>query len=150
MTIAGGTEVTVDAAGSWFAETDRGDDDRSPSATAADSLARATASLALALLDDGVPVDVRLPGGRVSAAPGDRGRREVLELAALTGPGAVTDDEADVTVVADADGARFRTGDRSESFADLRREAEGERGANDVADPGRADEATDEREVASP
>ena len=153
VTIAGGTQVGGGGERSPFAGSALGDDsaaDRSASAAAADELARATASLALALLDDGVPVDVRLPGGRVSAAPGGRGRREVLELAARTGPGAVTDDEADVTVVADADGARFRTGDRSESFADLRREAEDERAASDDAEEGRADEAADGREVASP
>lgn len=150
VTIAGGTEVTVDAAGSRFAETDRGDDDRSPSAAAADELARATVSLALALLDDGVPVDVRLPGGRVSAAPGGRGRREVLALAARTGPGSVTDDGADVTIVAGEDGARFRTGDRSVSFADLRREADAERTTNDGVGTNRGDGATDGRGVASP
>ena len=153
VTIAGGTQVGGGGERSPFAGSALGDDsaaDRSASAAAADELARATASLALALLDDGVPVDVRLPGGRVSAAPDGRGRRDVLELAARTGPGAVTDDEADVTVVADADGARFRTGDRSESFADLRREAEDERAASDDAEEGRADEAADGREVASP
>ena len=145
VTVAGGTTVSGGEELSGF-----GDADRPPSEIAADELARATASLALALLDDGVPVDVRLPAGRVSAVPGGRGRREVLELAARTGPGTVTDDEADVTVVADADGARFRTGDRSESFADLRREAEDERAASDDAEEGRADEAADGREVASP
>ncbi|RLM72818.1 DUF58 domain-containing protein [Halorubrum sp. Atlit-26R] len=153
VTIAGGTEVGGSGDRSPFAGSALGDDsaaDRSASAAAADELARATASLGLALLDDGVPVDVRLPGGRVSAAPGGRGRREVLELAARTGPGAVADDEADVTVVADADGARFRAGDRSESLDDLRREAEAERAPSDGAGPDRADEATDRREVASP
>ncbi|ELZ33113.1 DUF58 domain-containing protein [Halorubrum distributum] len=163
VTIAGGTEVRGGEAGgrgdrdgrerSGFGAAVRGGDsaaDRSASAAAADELARATASLALALLDDGVPVDVRLPGGRVSAAPGGRGRREVLELAARTGPGAVTDDEADVTIVADADGTRFRAGDRSVSFADLRREAEGERTTGDDAERRRADDAADGREVASP
>ncbi|TKX68284.1 DUF58 domain-containing protein, partial [Halorubrum sp. SP9] len=164
VTIAGGTEVRGGGdgpvggrddgrgAGSLGA-VDRGDDStpgRSANAAAADELARATASLALALLDDGVPVDVRLPGGRVSAAPGGRGRREVLELAARTGPGAVTDDEADVTIVAAADGARFRTGDRSVSFADLRREADEERTATDGPQSSRPDGSTDRREVASP
>ncbi|WP_049905602.1 MULTISPECIES: DUF58 domain-containing protein [Halorubrum] len=156
VTIAGGTEAHNGEERSGFGWVDRDDDataDRSASAAAADELARATASLALALLDDGVPVDVRLPGGRVSAAPGGRGRREVLELAARTGPGAVTDDEADVTIVADADGARFRAGDRSVSFADLRREAEREGSSADtVGDDGasRGGDPPDRREVASP
>ncbi|SDF45497.1 Protein of unknown function DUF58 [Halorubrum xinjiangense] len=145
VTIAGGTEVRGGEELSGF-----GDADRPVSAIAADELARATASLALALLDDGVPVDVRLPAGRVSAAPGGRGRREVLELAARTGPGTVTDEAADVTVVAEADGARFRTGDRSVSFADLRRAADGEHEGRDGAEPSRGDEATGGREVASP
>jgi uncharacterized protein (DUF58 family) len=164
VTIAGGTEVSgggrAGRDGDPFGGVGRDGDadaDRTASAAAADELARATVSLALALLDDGVPVDVRLPGGRVSAAPGGRGRREVLELAARTGPGAVAGDEADVTVVAGADDARFRAGDRSESFADLRREAEAERTGGDGAGrrgdgtgAGRADAAPDGREVASP
>ena len=150
VTIAGATEVRGGEEISGF-----GDADRPPSEVAADWLARATASLALALLDDGVPVDVRLPAGRVSAVPGGRGRREVLELAARTGPGTVTDDEADVTVVAGADGARFRSSDRSVSFDDLRREADAERAAGDglaggVGDASRGGDATGEREVASP
>ena len=132
---------------------DRGDDptaDRSESAAAADELARATVSLALALLDDGVPVDVRLPTGRVSADPGGRGRRDVLELAARTGPGAVPDDEVDVTVVAEADGAQFRTGDRSVSFDDLRREAAEERADDRGSGTRSAAEPSDRGEVASP
>ncbi|MDB2261903.1 DUF58 domain-containing protein [Halorubrum ezzemoulense] len=150
VTIAGGTDVSSGKERPVFAGIDHGDTDRAASAVAADELARATVSLALALLDDGVPVDVRLPGGRVSAAPGGRGRREVLELAAVTGPGAVADDEADVTVVAGADGARFRTGDRAVSFADLRREAEEEGTPTGAHGPRRAESAADPGEVASP
>jgi uncharacterized protein (DUF58 family) len=145
VTIAGGTEAGGSEELSGF-----GDADRPPGEIAADELARAAASLALALLDDGVPVDVRLPAGRVSAMPGGRGRREVLELAARTGPGAATDEGADVTVVAGPGGARFRAGDRSVSFADLRREADEEAGTNDAPATGRGDEATDRREVAPP
>jgi uncharacterized protein (DUF58 family) len=111
VSIAGGT---TDAAG------DRG-------AAAADALARATVSLALALLDDGVPVDLRLPNGRVSASPGGRGRREVLELAARTGPGAVADGEADLVIAAGADEVAVRTADRATDVATLRREARRER-----------------------
>jgi len=93
---------------------DRGGD-RDP----ADDLASAAASLALALLDDGVPVDLTLPGGAVSADPGARGRRAVLELAARTRPGTVDDDEADVRVVADERGARYRVGDRAVAFDEV-------------------------------
>jgi uncharacterized protein (DUF58 family) len=156
VTIAGGTDVRGDEGagergtalgGPPFARDDRSGD-RAASAAAADELARATVSLALALLDDGVPVDVRLPTGRVSAEPGGRGRRDVLDLAARTGPGAVPDGEVDVTDVAEADGARFRAGDRSVPFDDLRREAieerDGDRGGRRAAEP------SDRGEVASP
>ncbi|QAU13874.1 DUF58 domain-containing protein [Halorubrum sp. BOL3-1] len=153
VTIAGGTAVSGGDGVAGFGTADRGDgppDDRTPTAAAADGLARATASIALALLDDGVPVEVELPAGRVSASPGGRGRREVLELAARTGPGSAPDDDADVTVVADADGARFRTGERSVSFADLRREANAERAASDGSGRTRADTETGPPEVTSP
>ncbi|WP_256408091.1 DUF58 domain-containing protein [Halorubrum rutilum] len=89
--------------------------DRDP----ADALASAAASLALALLDDGVPVDLTLPGGEVSADPGARGRRAVLELAARTGPGAVGVEEADARVVAGERGARYRIGDRTLAFGEV-------------------------------
>ncbi|MGQ3328404.1 DUF58 domain-containing protein [Halorubrum sp. FL23] len=92
----------------------------------ADALASAAASLALALLDDGVPVDLTLPAGSVSVRPGPQGRRAVLELAAVTGPGAVAVDDADVAVLADADGARYRTGGRTVAVDDLRAAADGE------------------------
>ena len=92
-----------------------------------DELATATASLALALLTDGVPVDVSLPAGEVAAEPGRRGRRAVLELAARTGPGTVATDDADVRVVADADEARYEVGDRTVAFDDVV-----ERAASDV------------------
>lgn len=150
VAIAGGTAVSGGDELAGFGTAGRGDgaaDDRSPSAAAADGLARGTASLALALLDDGVPVEVELPAGRVSASPGGRGRREVLELAARTGPGSVTDDDADVTVVADAGGVRFRTGDRSVSLDDLRREADEEGVAADDAGRGEAGTAAERREV---
>jgi len=84
-----------------------------------DHLATATASLAIALLNDGVPVDVALPAGTVAADPGQRGQRIVLELAARTGPGRVAVEDADVRVVADADGARYDLGDRTVGFETL-------------------------------
>jgi len=97
----------------------------------ADALASAAASLALALLDDGVPVDLTLPAGSVSVLPGPQGRRAALELAAVTGPGAVAVDDADVEVIADADGARYRTGGRTVAVDDLRASAgEGEEPAD--------------------
>ena len=93
------------------------------SAERADALARATVSLALGLLDDGVPIDVRLPAGSATAAPDGRGRRAVLELAARTGPGSVAADGADATVVAGPGGVEVRTRERAVRFDDLRREA---------------------------
>ena len=88
---------------------------------AADVLASAAASLALALLGDGIPVELSLPGGDVAVEPGPRGRRSVLDLAARTGPGSVPDAaDADVRLVADVDDARFHTGgDRPIGFAEL-------------------------------
>ena len=88
---------------------------------AADVLARATVALALSLLDDGIPVDVTLQSGTVSAEPGRRGRRRVLELAARVGPGRVAEpDEYDVRIVANANDARIRTEDRTVDFSTLR------------------------------
>lgn len=84
-----------------------------------DALASAAASLAIGLLDDGASIDLTLPGGEVSADPGPRGRRAVLELAARTPPGTVGDEGADVRVVADEAGARYRVGDRSVAFDEV-------------------------------
>ena len=109
--------------------------DADGSAEQADALARATVGLALGLLDDGVPVEVRLPAGSAVAAPDGRGRRAVLELAARTGPGPVDDCEADATVVAGPDAVRVRTDDRPVRFDDLRREADAERGRSDDLRP---------------
>lgn len=102
VSIAGGTRYSADA-------------------DAADVLASATASLACSLLDDGVPVDVRLPAGEVTVEPGPRGRRELLELAARTGPGSIDEgDEADVRIVAERDDARIRTEERSVRFSEMK------------------------------
>lgn len=87
--------------------------------TGDDALASATASLAVALLDDGVPVDVTLPAGGASAEPGRAGRRAVLELAARTGPGSVAVDDPDVRIVSDAQGTYYELGDRTVAFDDL-------------------------------
>jgi len=101
----------------------------------ADALASAAASLAVALLDDGVPVDLTLPAGSVSIRPGPQGRRAVLELAAVTGPGAVAVDDADVAVIADADGTHYRTEGRTVAVEDLRAGEDGESGAEPSPEP---------------
>ncbi|RAW44320.1 DUF58 domain-containing protein [Halorubrum sp. 48-1-W] len=87
---------------------------------AADVLASAVASLGCSLLDDGIPVDVRLPAGEVAAEPGPRGRRALLELAARTGPGPIEDpDDADVSVVAERNDARIDAEGRTVRLSEL-------------------------------
>ncbi len=110
--------------------------------TPADALASAAASLALALLDDGVPVDLTLPAGAVSADPGSRGRRTVLELAARTGPGSVGVEDADVRVVADGDGAQYRVGDRVVAFDEVAGGGIGEAGPGEDGPASRDGAAT--------
>ncbi|OYR55875.1 DUF58 domain-containing protein [Halorubrum halodurans] len=105
-------------------------------ADAADALATATASLACSLLDDGVPVDVRLPAGEVVAEPGARGRRELLELAARTGPGSIDDGgDADVRVVAERGDARILTEDRRVRFSEMEAAAASGSSARNAPDP---------------
>jgi len=92
---------------------------------AADVLARASASLALSLLDDGIPVDLSLPAGEVDAEPGRRGRRTVLELAARTGTGTISDsEEVDVRIEADTADARIHANGTAVDFSALTTEAE--------------------------
>lgn len=68
-------------------------------AAASDSLAEAIASIALALLDDGIPVVVSVPDGQVKAQPSHSDRRLLLELlAVMSTAGGVPDTEADVTI----------------------------------------------------
>ncbi|GAB3413035.1 hypothetical protein GCM10027435_06490 [Haloparvum alkalitolerans] len=86
---------------------------------AADDLASAVASVALALLDDGVPVDVAVPNGRVSTDGGPDGRRRLLELLARTPRGAVPDADADVVIEADRTGTTVRVDDAETPFEAL-------------------------------
>lgn len=87
---------------------------------AADALASAVASLGLALLRDGVGVDVRLPGNDVTADPGPRGRRALLEAAARVGPGAVEDATAAAVRLIAADGdVQVRLPEHTFSFSAL-------------------------------
>ncbi|SNR24851.1 DUF58 domain-containing protein [Halorubrum vacuolatum] len=99
---------------------------------AADLLASAAVSLSLAFLSDGVSVDLRLPDGSAVAHPDSTGRRELLELAALTGPGAPSDGaKADVRLVADDTDVRLHANGRPTSFTALRSEATDGSGARD-------------------
>ena len=99
---------------------------------AADVLASAAVSLSLAFLSDDVSVDLRLPDGTAVAAPDASGRRELLELTALTGPGRPTGEaDANVRIVANAGGATVHLGTRTMTFAELHADAEdGRRGWN--------------------
>ncbi|MFB6295854.1 MAG: DUF58 domain-containing protein [Halobacteriales archaeon] len=96
----------------------------------ADDLATATASVALALLDDGVPVSVDLPNGSVEVGPTPEGRRRLLELLALATGGEPPETDADAVIEADLDGTRVRVGDAELSFEEVRMggEATGEPG----------------------
>lgn len=78
-----------------------------------EAMARATASVVVALLDAGVPVALATPSGQV--ASGDGGRPVLLDHLALATAGQVDDETraaADVRVEADADGARLRVAGR--------------------------------------
>lgn len=88
-------------------------------AGAADAMAEAVASVAFALIDEGVPVGVALPNGSVEVGPERGGRTRLLELLARAGVGRVPDTEADVVVEADADGATVRVGGRETPFTAL-------------------------------
>ena len=86
----------------------------------ANALATAVTSIALAMLDDGVPVDVALPNGSVEASPGPEGRRRLLAFLAHATAGDVPDLEADVVVDADFRGAVVRADDAEMAFEQLR------------------------------
>ncbi|MFC7096998.1 DUF58 domain-containing protein [Halobaculum marinum] len=89
---------------------------------AADAMAEATASLVLALVEDGVPVDVRLADGTFTVT-GERGSQvRLLERLAVVGPGRVADADADVTVYGEADGVRVTVTDEEHDFAEFRAE----------------------------
>jgi len=87
---------------------------------AADDLASAVTSVALALLDDGVPVEVSVPNGRVVTGPDPEGRRRLLATLARTPEGAVPDPDADVVVDADHDRTTVRIGEDAVAFERLR------------------------------
>jgi len=63
-----------------------------------DGAASAATSVALALLEDGIPVEISAPNGRVDALPTTADGRRLLELLALMDAGEVPDPEADVVI----------------------------------------------------
>ena len=84
----------------------------------ADEMAEAVASIAVALLEDGVPVEVAIPGGSVTAGPERGSRLRLLERLALVGAGRVPTDEADITVFSDGD-TTVTVADRQTTFAEM-------------------------------
>jgi uncharacterized protein (DUF58 family) len=89
----------------------------------ASAMATAAASVALALLDAGVPVALDAPDGSVDAGIGPNHRETVLTLLARTGAGRVPPerrDPGDVVVSApDTGEVTVRAGDRTVPFDDL-------------------------------
>jgi uncharacterized protein (DUF58 family) len=89
-----------------------------------DAMAEAAGSLALALLDAGIPVELHVPGTSVVAGPGER-RAVLASLARLTADdvsGSASDatvGEADVRVDAKADRVDVRIGDVESQFETL-------------------------------
>ncbi|MEZ3142962.1 DUF58 domain-containing protein [Halobaculum sp. MBLA0143] len=85
----------------------------------ADGMAVAAASLALALIEDGVPVSVTLPDGTVEAGP-DRGSRvRLLERLALVGPGRTGTDDADIVVFGEPGETTVTVGETETTFDSL-------------------------------
>lgn len=117
---------------------------------AADELATAATSVALALLEDGVPVTVSLPNGRAAVHPGPEERRRLLQLLAFTTRGAVPDPDADVVIESDRTGTDVTVEDRTIAFERLVAEAEGEAAPAEARGPERmrasaAREGSDDR-----
>lgn len=99
---------------------------------AADAMAEAAASVAAALLESGVGVDLSTPSGRVDSDDPE-GLRAILDHLARAGDGWVTTrvrEDADVVVVATGRGVRVTIDGRSHDFTDL---AEDVTGAPEVA-----------------
>jgi uncharacterized protein (DUF58 family) len=84
---------------------------------AADRMAEAAATLAVALVRAGVPVTLSTPSGVVEAGPGDE-KRPLEHLARAAG-GPVPDESADVVVRASASETFVRLGDREATFERL-------------------------------
>jgi uncharacterized protein (DUF58 family) len=64
----------------------------------ADWMAEATASVALSLVNEGIPVDVALPRGEVSVGPERGGERRLLRTLATARAGRMPDHDADVHI----------------------------------------------------
>jgi uncharacterized protein (DUF58 family) len=85
----------------------------------ADGMAEATASIAMTLIEDGIPIEVNFPDGSVSAGPERGSRLRLLERLALVGPGRVRVEDADITVFGKADETTVSLGQFDTPFDDL-------------------------------
>lgn len=85
----------------------------------ADGMASATTSIALALIEDGIPVDVRLPDGDVQAGPERSSRVRLLERLATVGAGRVRDEDADVEIRGVDGKTTVRIGENETTFTEL-------------------------------
>jgi uncharacterized protein (DUF58 family) len=86
---------------------------------AADRMAAATATLALAALESGLAVGVRVPGRRIGPGAGRAHRTRILEALAGASHGDVDGDGADVHVEATPGLTRVRVGETTHPFDDL-------------------------------
>ncbi|QLK27846.1 DUF58 domain-containing protein [Natrinema zhouii] len=95
-----------------------------------DEMAAAAASVATALLERGVPVELAVPDGTQPPGDGRGHHRELLGLLAVAGPGELDDRtrrDADVLVRTDADGTTIVVDGREIPFDRLRGRGRGER-----------------------
>lgn len=90
--------------------------------SAADEMARASATLAEAALDSGFNVELVVPDGILPPGQGTTHRRNLLRLLARTGPGPVPDtvaDEADVAIDVKSASTDVRIADREYALSAL-------------------------------
>ena len=99
----------------------------------ADRTATAATSVALALLEDGVPVDLSAPNGRVETFPGGD-PRELLELLTRLPRGEVPDPDADVVIEGTHRRTQIRTDGETHRFDQL----------HEAVAPGSVDDRTEE------
>ncbi len=109
----------------------------------ADQLAAAVTSVALELLDAGLPITVSLPNGTLSAAGSRTDTMALLARLATVGPGTVPDPDADIVVDAGREHTTIRIGEIPRRFADLKTDPDPVTGAIPGGE-GTADQSTNE------
>jgi uncharacterized protein (DUF58 family) len=85
----------------------------------ADWMAEATASVALSLVDQGIPVEVTLPRGEVRVDQDHGGERSLLRTLATATAGRVPDPDADITVTGRAEDAIVQVANAEYAFTEL-------------------------------